>query len=588
MNLRALILLAALMPLGLAAQTIALERVHVVTLDGEQVHENHAVTIEDGRIVAIIPMAEYEPVDDAIRIDGEGGWLMPGLVDSHVHIEEYMGARADFGDAPLFLRHGITAVFNLRGFPKQLPLRDRIAAGEILAPTFYTAGEFVNEPRVNTPDEAAAEVRAQARAGYDMIKFREVVDHEVGVLTTHGVDLATFRAVHAVARELGMPVLGHAPHGLGLDPVIETGHTLAHIGELVGLHFFPRHVPFQWRAYLFLLAGLAVLALVAAVWRLLASPASKASAGTVLARSLLALLLGMSGYALPLLLLPGGWQYGNPLLIGLLVLCLAALLLLGLQNLLGAVRARPARTVMARVALALTGAAALGIGSLGLIQDVPAALRATPGEMDRIAARLAGSGAHVGTTLVLYDELSTLRRTGSRSRIEPGAPETVDAADGLREEFRRHYLRSREFFARVDWRSRLSFDGLLVRYDDFTRELAGALHRAGVPLMAGTDAFGVGLIPPGRSLHAELEILVEAGLSPYQALRTATVEPARFLGREHEFGRIAPGLRADLVLLAANPLADVRALGEPRGVVLRGRWLSREALDAHLAGLEGG
>ncbi len=568
----ALCLMLLLLPSLAAAQAVAIENVHVITLDDGQALRDHAVLVENGRIAALLPMAGYTPPEGAQRIDGDGGWLIPGLVDTHVHIEEYMGARPDFGDAPVFLRHGITAVFNLRGFPEQLLLRERIAAGELLAPTFYTAGEFVNEPRVNTPDEAAAEVRAQAQAGYDMIKFREVVDHEVGVLTTRGVDLDTFRAVHATARELGIPVLGHAPHGLGLEAALQAGHTFAHMGELVKLHFFPSHSPFAWRPYLYALAGLAALTILA----LLARPFAR-DAGPVLARALPALLLAAGGFVLAVLLLPGGYHYGNSTLIALLAVALAALALLGLHAARQA--SRRGGGPVARLGLALTAVCALIAGGFGLAQDFPVAARATPAEMDRIAARLAETGAHVGTTLVLYDELAALQR-GGETRI--GA----DAADALDPEFRDYFARVRGFFSRsAGWRGLFSYEGALARYDDFTRELAGALHRAGVPLLAGTDAFGVGIIPPGRSLHAELEILVEAGLTPYQALRTATVEPARFLGREHEFGRIAPGQRADLVLLAANPLADIRTLAEPRGVMLRGRWLPRDSLDAMLADL---
>lgn len=565
------LLLLALLPALAAAQPIAIENVHLVTLDDGRVLRDYAVLVEDGRIVALMPMADYTPAEGAQRIDGRGGWLMPGLVDTHVHIEEYMGARPNFGDAPIFLRHGITSIFNLRGFPEQLPLRDRIAAGELLAPSFYTAGEFVNEPRVNTPEEAAAEVRAQAQAGYDMIKFREVVDHEVGVLTTHGLDLETFRAVHATARELGIPVLGHAPQGLGLEAALESGHTFAHMGELVKLHFFPSHSPFAWRPYLYALAGLAVLAALA----ILVRPFAR-SAGPMLGHALLALVLAAGGLLLTLLLLPGGHHYGNSALIGLFAAVLVALALLGLRA--AWLASRGGGHPLARLGLALTAACALVASSFGLAQDFRVAARATPAEMDRLAARLARSGAHVGTTLVLYDELATLRRGGD-TRI---AANDVDALDP---EFREYFTRVREFLSRTGWRDLFTYEGALARYDDFTRQMTGALHRAGVPLLAGTDAFGVGIVPPGRSLHAELEILVQAGLTPRAALRAATVEPARFLGREHEFGHIAPGQRADLVLLAADPLADIRAIAEPRGVMLRGHWLPRETIDAMLEAL---
>ncbi|MFJ8165719.1 amidohydrolase family protein [Streptomyces sp. NPDC096136] len=96
-----------------------------------------------------------------------------------------------------------------------------------------------------------------------------------------------------------------------------------------------------------------------------------------------------------------------------------------------------------------------------------------------------------------------------------------------------------------------------------------ALHRAGVPVLAGTDANatpGVPFTPAhGSSLHHELELLVDAGLSPREALRAATVLPARHFGLTDR-GAVRPGLRADLVLLDGDPLADIRATRRIRRV----------------------
>lgn len=83
--------------------------------------------------------------------------------------------------------------------------------------------------------------------------------------------------------------------------------------------------------------------------------------------------------------------------------------------------------------------------------------------------------------------------------------------------------------------------------------------------MAGTDASAPGMVP-GFSLHDELGYLVGAGLSPYQALRTATVNPARFLDTADDSGTVTPGSRADLVLLEANPLDDIANTRRVAGV----------------------
>jgi imidazolonepropionase-like amidohydrolase len=88
------------------------------------------------------------------------------------------------------------------------------------------------------------------------------------------------------------------------------------------------------------------------------------------------------------------------------------------------------------------------------------------------------------------------------------------------------------------------------------QELTGKLHRAGVPLLAGTDS-PEPQVTPGFSLHQELELLAESGLSPAAALRAATLNNAAAL-REDRLGSIAPGKLADLLLLSANPLDDIR------------------------------
>jgi len=108
------------------------------------------------------------------------------------------------------------------------------------------------------------------------------------------------------------------------------------------------------------------------------------------------------------------------------------------------------------------------------------------------------------------------------------------------------------------------------------------LNEAGVLLLAATDV-GVPLQVPGISLHVELERLVEAGLSPLEALRTATLNPARVLKMADSLGTIEPGKLADLVLLDANPLEDIRNTQKIRAVVADGRLYRRADLDQLLA-----
>jgi tetratricopeptide (TPR) repeat protein len=114
------------------------------------------------------------------------------------------------------------------------------------------------------------------------------------------------------------------------------------------------------------------------------------------------------------------------------------------------------------------------------------------------------------------------------------------------------------------------------------KKLTLALSKAGVPLLAGTDSPGGGM--PGSSLDDDVEQLVVAGLTRFQALSAATRVPGQFIHQfvpgTDEFGTITSGASADLVLLAANPLIDIRNLREPLGVMVRGRWFDRQRLQA--------
>ena len=146
---------------------------------------------------------------------------------------------------------------------------------------------------------------------------------------------------------------------------------------------------------------------------------------------------------------------------------------------------------------------------------------------------------------------------------------------------------------RQRWRN--IFKGRIARADELegiknryrrTLEIVGAMYHAKVGILAGTDILNPYLYP-GFSLHEELELLVEAGLTPFAALQTATANPAKFFGKEKEFGTIGKGKLADLVLLDANPLEQISNTKRINAVVVNGRFLDRIALDKMLAEVEG-
>lgn len=116
-------------------------------------------------------------------------------------------------------------------------------------------------------------------------------------------------------------------------------------------------------------------------------------------------------------------------------------------------------------------------------------------------------------------------------------------------------------------------------------ELVGAMHRAGVPFMTGTDVSGA-YVFPGFSLHHELELYVQAGFTPMEALQAATRNPAVFLGEPRSQGTVERGKIANLVLLEANPLENIRNTQRINAVVLNGMYLPKETLQRMLAGVE--
>ncbi len=109
-----------------------------------------------------------------------------------------------------------------------------------------------------------------------------------------------------------------------------------------------------------------------------------------------------------------------------------------------------------------------------------------------------------------------------------------------------------------------------MRFARYTLDMIQRMHRTGVPIGAGTDT-PIAYALPGYSLHNELEVLVAAGLTPLEALRSATIVPARFFSLDDSMGSIASGMKADLVLLDANPLEDIRNTRRIHRVIARGR-----------------
>lgn len=177
-------------------------------------------------------------------------------------------------------------------------------------------------------------------------------------------------------------------------------------------------------------------------------------------------------------------------------------------------------------------------------------LHTSPARMRELAERTAEAGSWNVPTLVIEEALA--RSIEGDSADAPWIEATTDQTD-LRSVF------SPAALAAIA-------EGLPLR-----QQLLAAMDHSGARLLAGSDCPGCGLIP-GQSLHRELQLMVQAGLSPLRALQTATANAAEYLGLRGQQGQIIEGQRADLLLIEGNATSDLAALSNVRGVATAGTW----------------
>jgi tetratricopeptide (TPR) repeat protein len=194
----------------------AFVNVNVVPMDKEGVLLNQTVLVSDGRIGLIGPAASTKIPAGAQRVDGKGQYLMPGLVDMHVH----MHSPQEF---PLYLANGVTTVYNLNGRPAHLLWRDRVARGEMIGPTIYTCGPTIRTAQ--KAEEARQLVEEQSKAGYDSIKIY------------NGVSKEAYEVLIAEAKKHNMLYVGHIPREPGLEGVLKAGQAVAHAEEYIYTFF---------------------------------------------------------------------------------------------------------------------------------------------------------------------------------------------------------------------------------------------------------------------------------------------------------------------------------------------------------------
>ena len=223
-------LFAALLPMQLSAQTdllkptandkpIAIVDVTVIPMDRERTLPRQTVIVRGDRIVALGPVGQTSVPADAIRIDGRGKFLMPGLTDMHAHFQAGAGTLADpAGQAmALFLANGVTTIRALAAAPTARAVRDRIRSGELLGPQMFVYSPSLNQNSVKTAADAAPMIQGFKEQGFD------------GLKTHGGVTAEVYDSIVAAARRTGLPLSGHITPGYGLQRAINAGQQIEHL-----------------------------------------------------------------------------------------------------------------------------------------------------------------------------------------------------------------------------------------------------------------------------------------------------------------------------------------------------------------------
>jgi hypothetical protein len=199
--------------------------------------------------------------------------------------------------------------------------------------------------------------------------------------------------------------------------------------------------------------------------------------------------------------------------------------------------------------------------------------------LQKAANEIKNSGIYVSPTLGIFEMI--IRYADKEKSIELNS----DVNKKYLPKHYSDYWTSKKFgYRNHPW---FTSDESLIRLNnelEWQKQFTLLLHKNGVPLMAGSDTYGLFL--PGFSLHRELELIHSSGLSTFETLRTATVVPARYLNTISQSGTINEGKWADLVLLDKNPLDNISNTRTISGVMIKGQWLDRKKLDKLLSEVE--
>jgi Amidohydrolase family len=518
---------------------LVIRHVNVIDVVGARVQADQRLIVQGGRIIAIEPERPGAP-QAAKVIDARGKFLIPGLWDMHSHlILPELQSAEDVPELvlPLFLANGVLGAREMGAWDVDVVplvrLREEIETGRRQGPHLVVTGTRIFD--IN-PTEARQAVRALKAAGADFVKISSDPSRK------------TYLAVADECKRVELPFAGHVPLALTVREAIEAGQSsIEHMGNGKLRELCYDYLPENADPPSDTEPQLAERLKEAVNIALMERPPTDVWGE----RTRRALISADFKNALALL----NREIG--LIESLIVMRRQSVA----ENIRLVVRARHTKGERNYV-FHLDPQ-----GKMEWIDDEPDVLQ--PGRVRQLAESLIARRVWITPTLLAHHNAAARRELlkNPDSRL-----------DYIHPKVRRRLEPEND--GRI--RNLTSADlEKIKRFNARDAQLAVLLHKAGVRLLAGTDA-AVDYCLPGFGIHDELALLVQAGLSPGEALRAATLNPAEFLGREKEFGSIAVGKRADLVLLERNPLTNIRNTTSVWGVIRAGRYLDRAELDRML------
>jgi imidazolonepropionase-like amidohydrolase len=500
------------------SETSAFINVNVVPMDAPRVLTDHTVIVEDGNIVALGPMDETPIPDGAVIIDGQNGYLMPGLGDMHAHLEL---RDRDPASLLLFLAQGTTTVRSPSGLQLNRNWRDAVERGELVGPTILTAGKVLFGLAA---DDSGLNVYVKGfRIATLVLPLAIGV---LGLLVWIAISRATGRKTTGIFRRGG--VLAGGIILLLLGGVLYVTKTppgqsiIPYVSELPAfISEKPEHV--------------------------IAEVRRQQEAGVDFIKP-------YDGLTIP--------EY---------LAAIAEGKRLGLYVLSHALDEASLETIVTSGTDEIAHLDELNFfhwrGEFGS-DDFYLDYEAIPATVALLKENNVNIVSNMSLDEALVNMIFEPEETLARPEYGVVRPEMI--------EFWRTEGRQNGRFAEQG----------LYRRDmemDFFLALVKALNDAGVIVTTGTDTapWTEGSLP--SHIHRELELLVEAGLSNFDALSAGTRNTGLIfdrMGADGSFGTVEVGQRADLILLIADPLENVSATRERVGVMVRGIWRSQEELDA--------